>query len=120
MWGKGELPEYWFEVMFPLPCGKDVTEKNGDIVIASNTPKRKKLCIKKNQTKPLHYMVSTFYWCLYVLKFHIIITRVFCSVSHGTSEAPIQQCLASVRTMSSADGLSDGWKVLAPSHRAEV
>lgn len=57
VWGKGGHPEYWFEVMFPLPCGKDVTEKNGDMVIASDTPKWKKLCIKKkakHQTTSLY------------------------------------------------------------------
>lgn len=39
VWGKGEHPECWFEVMFPLSCGKDVTEENCDMVIASDTLK---------------------------------------------------------------------------------
>lgn len=55
VWGKEELPEYLFEVMFPLPCGKDVTEENGDMVIASDTPKWKKLCIKKRKNPSTLY-----------------------------------------------------------------
>lgn len=59
---------------------------------------------KKNKTKqtPSPYGPTPTDVCdLIFLKFHVIITsswiqfqqsRVFCSVSHGTSEAPIQQC----------------------------
>lgn len=100
--------------MFPLPCGKDVTEKNSDMVIASDTPKWKKRCIKRKKPSMIRsYSADVCVSCNFI-------TSVFCSVSHSTSEALIQQCLASVRTMNSADGLSDGWKLLAPSHTAEV
>lgn len=45
VWGKGEHPESWFEAIFPLSCGKDVTEENCDMVIASDTPKWNKWCL---------------------------------------------------------------------------
>ena len=67
---------------------------------------------KKNT--PPYGPTPTDVYDLIPLKFHVVITSswiqlqkssVFCSVSRGTSEAPIQQCLATVSTRSNTDGL---------------